>query len=179
MIKLGNIEEKKTLSGEAWIELDGDTRFKIDYPTRGQETQLRLLRLRWESGSVSENDPHWIGYYVQSTVKDVEGFVDEETGAPFTLVVENGMASTLVSGKKRLPFLATLIELGVVESLFGLIYKRLEVTELSKKKLSSPPILSKKGSSRKARNSSSPATLPTDGNPSEKTEHGILSGVTA
>ena len=179
MIKLGNIEEKKTLSGEAWIELGKELRFRIDYPTRGQETQLRVLRLRWEDGKNSENDPHWIGYYIQMTVKDVEGFVDKETGIPFKLEVREGMATELVAGKKRLNFLAVLTEYALIVPLFGLIHERLSVTELSKKKSSLPPSSSKRESSRKARNNSSPAKSQTDGNHSEKTVAGTLSSVTA
>ena len=178
MIKLTDIEEKKTLSGESWIELDKDTRFRISYPTRGQETQERLLRMRWDAGRVSETDPHWIGYYIQSTVKDVEGFVDE-AGQAFRLKLENGIATYLVSGKKRLNFLAVLTELGLVEALFGLIYKRLEMTDLEKKSSNSPRPSSKRASSVKGRKHSSPARLQTDGNHSEETAPGTLSSVTA
>ena len=179
MITLTDIEDKKTLSGEAWVELDKDTRFRIDYPTRGQETQQRLLRMRWEAGKNSENDPHWIGYFLQSTVKEVEGFVDEETGNQFRLELENGLAARLVCGKKRLDFLAVLTELGIVEGLFGLIYKRLEVTEMDKKKHKSPQPSSKKENFARGRKPSRPAKSLTAGNPSEVTALGTLSSVTA
>ena len=179
MIDIGNISDKKTLSGDAWIELDDETRLRIDYPTRAQETQQRLLRMRWESGKNSEGEPHWIGYYVQCTVKEVEGFRDEATGQMFQLELDHGLAMWLVCGKKRLNFLAVLTELGLAESLFGLIYKRLEMTELEKKSLNSPPHSSKRESSARGRKSSSPAKLPTDGNPSDVTAPGTLSSVTA
>ena len=179
MIDIGNISDKKTLSGDAWIELDDETRLRIDYPTRAQETQQRLLRMRWESGKNSEDEPHWIGYYIQCTVKEVEVFRDKETGQMFKLELDHGLAVWLVCGKKRLNFLAVLTELGLAESLFGLIYKRLEITELEKKSLNSPRPSSKKESFARGRKSSRPAKSPTGGNPSEETVAGTLSSVTA
>ena len=179
MINIGDIADKKTLSGDAWIELDGETRLRIDYPTRAQETQQRLLRMRWDAGKNSEGEPHWIGYYIQCTVKEVGGFKDESTGQMFRLELDRGLAMWLVCGKKRLNFLAVLTEFGIAESLFGLIYKRLEMTELEKKSSNSPQHSSKKGNSASGRKSLSPVKSPTDGNPSDVTEPGTLSGVTA
>ena len=123
--------ERKLLSEEAWIEL-GDIRIRFDYPTRSQEMEFRILKVRWDGGHAEATSEHWIGYYLRATIKEVLGFA--RNGKPYKLELINGLARDLVAGENRLDMIAVFQEYDLLESLFGLIWKRLEVTELDKKK---------------------------------------------
>ena len=158
--------ERKLLNEDACIEL-GEIKIRFDYPSRSQEMEFRILKMRWDAGRVESESEHWIGYYLRSTIKAVVGF--ERNKKPYKLEFINGFARDLVVGKIRLDVIAVLQEYDLLESVFGLIWKRLEVTELDKKKLLLQAISSERENSDTGKDSSPEASFSTVGTPSEST----------
>ena len=143
--------EKKLLSEECWIDLANDVKIRIDYPTRSQEVELRRLQKIWFHDKQQPDTEHWMTAYLRATIKDAVGFSIE--GKPAILIVERGLAKELTCDKDsknpqdHLDLIATFIELDLVEAIGGLIMSRLEMTDVEKKTLPSPPNSSKTANS--------------------------------
>lgn len=148
------IPEKKLLSEPCWIDLNDEVKVRIDYPTRSQEVELRRLQKIWFSGLARADTEHWMAYYLRSTIREVMGFSIE--GKPAQLVLERGSALSLSNGTTSLDLIATLLELDLIEALGGMIMSRLEVTEVEKKRLDSPPSSSVTANSAQDGSPSSP-----------------------
>jgi hypothetical protein len=161
-IKSEDLEERKPLTEDCWIDLGDGFEIRIDYPTRGQESeykrvsQLMGVESRDENKFSDEQLMRLGSFYLKCVCKEIKGLnVDKE---PAKLEIKKGLAENIVFKKdgkeKSVDFIDWLSGMNLWLITWAQARMKLKYDDVDKKKLQLQPNSTEKENSQEEANTS-------------------------